>query len=230
MNYLSFDYGDKRIGYAIADLKARIALPSGVLGNDSGLRVKIQDLVSSKNVYKIVVGFPLNLRRNFTPATEKAVAFADSVHRWTGIQVLLVDERMTTSLSYAYSQMIGLKSKESKKNIDANSAKEILESYLNNPGQCIEFVKNGVDLNSTVDFLKKVEAGNMDDLIKINIDGGKYIFDCVDKSLKNWIIYESNPYYYLKLSKKKIPENVSSYEFAFSKIDGIQSCARGSNG
>ena len=126
--------------------------------------------------------------------------------------------------------MIGLKSKESKKNIDANSAKEILESYLNNPDQCIEFVKNGVDLNSTVDFLKRVEAGNMDDLIKINIDGGKYIFDCVDKSLKNWIIYESNPYYYLKLSKKKIPENVSSYEFAFSKIDDIKSCARGSNG
>lgn len=230
MNLLAFDYGDKRIGYAVASLVTKLALPSGNLLNEGNLKSELCVLVEMKEIEYIIVGFPLNLSGNFTLATEKAVNFANSVHKWTGKEVCLVDERMTTSLSYSFSRIAGENTKKAKKDIDARSAAEILNSYIQNPNMSLKLEKKGISKSNTELFIMNCESSAGTEEIDVYFNGGKHIIECLENSEKKWRVFELNPFYYSKLWRKDFPDSVISYKFSFSVPNNSFYCARSSTG
>jgi putative Holliday junction resolvase len=62
-----------------------------------------------------------------TPSTLDAVQFAQRLAEATAVPVLLVDERLTTSLSNAHLREIGKSQKDARSTIDQMAAVAILE-------------------------------------------------------------------------------------------------------
>ena len=78
---LGIDYGEKRIGLALTDRTNRIAIPFKVLINDELLKNKLQELIKEKNIIKIVIGIPLNLKGEYGNQAEKVLKFIPKSRR-----------------------------------------------------------------------------------------------------------------------------------------------------
>lgn len=96
MKILGLDYGTKRVGVAIADSIAPVAVPRDVFTNDSELDKKISIFCHEKGIEKIVVGLPVTLRGEEGSMAEAARAFGARVAAATGLPVEFIDERFTT--------------------------------------------------------------------------------------------------------------------------------------
>ncbi|MFN4846309.1 MAG: Holliday junction resolvase RuvX [Rhodoluna sp.] len=133
----AIDYGDVRIGLARSDEEAIIALPVETVPNGESLFTDIAALIPV-DCLEIYVGLPINLLGKPTPATLKAVAFANALAEHVSSPVRVLDERLTTAIASSQLREVGLNSKQSKSFIDQQAAVEILEYALNverNTGQ-----------------------------------------------------------------------------------------------
>ena len=130
---LAIDVGKARIGLAISDLHGILASPVITLDrvqfdlNPSTLVSAVDDFGSLLEIY---VGLPLNMQGAITASTEDAVALARVIAELTSLQVLLVDERLTTSISNSQLKSIGKKQKQARDTIDQMAAVAILEYAL----------------------------------------------------------------------------------------------------
>ncbi|OQA21596.1 MAG: putative Holliday junction resolvase [Actinobacteria bacterium ADurb.Bin346] len=131
---LGIDYGEKRIGLALTDRTNRIAIPFKVLINDELLKNKLQELIKEKNIIKIVIGIPLNLKGEYGNQAEKVLKFIDEVLIPLGLPVIKIDERLTSKISGNVSAINIKKSKKIKNrssgHIDKISSALILMDYL----------------------------------------------------------------------------------------------------
>lgn len=133
----AIDYGDARMGLARSDEEAIIALPVETVPNGESLFTDIAALIPV-DCLEIYVGLPINLLGKPTPATLKAVAFANALAEHVSSPVRVLDERLTTAIASSQLREVGLNSKQSKSFIDQQAAVEILEYALNverNTGQ-----------------------------------------------------------------------------------------------
>jgi putative Holliday junction resolvase len=130
---LAIDVGKARIGLAISDLHGILASPVITLdrvqfdSNPSTLVSAVDDFGSLLEIY---VGLPLNMQGAITASTEDAVALARVIGELTSLQVLLVDERLTTSISNSQLKSIGKNQKQARDTIDQMAAVAILEYAL----------------------------------------------------------------------------------------------------
>jgi putative holliday junction resolvase len=95
---LSIDYGKERIGLAIASANAKIARPLSTLqriNRNEDMR-RLRELARERGVKQIVVGLPLNLDGTRGQMAEDAERFARRVRKQLGVQVEMVDERLTS--------------------------------------------------------------------------------------------------------------------------------------
>ncbi len=120
--YLGIDYGDKRVGLALA-AEASIALPYKVLLNNSleQLLVDLQKIVEQENISLIVVGLPHSLSGNLNQRLAITQRFVDILKVKIAVPVVTVDEQMSSKL---YERQ-GVK-----KDIDKYAASAILDTYL----------------------------------------------------------------------------------------------------
>ena len=125
---LGIDYGEKRIGLAIADNVLRLALPKGYVKCESlALAVKkIETLCSEWEIEKIVIGMPLELSGKESEFQKKAQNFILELKKKISISIEWQDERLTTKAA----QKLLKGQKRSKEHIDALSAQIILQTYL----------------------------------------------------------------------------------------------------
>jgi len=130
---LAIDVGKARIGIAISDFHGIIASPVSTLdrvqfdSNPNTLLAAIEDFESLLEIY---VGLPLNMQGAITASTEDAVAVARTIGELTSLAVLLVDERLTTSMSNAQLKELGKTQKQARGSIDQMAAVAILEYAL----------------------------------------------------------------------------------------------------
>ena len=130
---LAIDVGKARIGIAISDFHGILASPVSTLdrvqfdSNPNTLLAAIEDFESLLEIY---VGLPLNLQGAITASTEDAVAVARTIGELTSLAVLLVDERLTTSISNAQLKELGKTQKQARGSIDQMAAVAILEYAL----------------------------------------------------------------------------------------------------
>lgn len=128
---LAIDLGRARMGLAVTDSRAEMALPHSVVER-KGTRLDLQGLLpllDRLGVQVVVVGLPPEspdgagthrLARNF------AQALADSQPR----PVVLVDEADTTTEAHADLRLLGMRSARRRAEVDKHAAARILDRWL----------------------------------------------------------------------------------------------------
>jgi putative Holliday junction resolvase len=125
---IAFDFGDVRIGVATSDADSIICSPLTTLkSSDKSLLKSITEIFLEIQPIQIFVGRPALLNGKDGAATEKAVAFADLLRGITDIEVIMVDERLSTVSAARNLRESGRNAKDSKDAIDMAAAVGILE-------------------------------------------------------------------------------------------------------
>ena len=125
---IAFDYGDVRIGVAASDADSIICSPLTTLkSSDKSLLKSITEMFLDIQPIQIFVGRPALLSGKDGASTDKAVAFADLLRGITDIEVVMVDERLSTVSAARNLREAGKNAKDSKESIDMAAAVGILE-------------------------------------------------------------------------------------------------------
>ena len=125
---IAFDYGDVRIGVATSDADSIICSPLTTLkSSDKSLLKSIAEIFLEIQPIQIFVGRPALLSGKDGVATDKAVAFADVLRGITEIEVIMIDERLSTVSAARNLREAGKSARDSKDSIDMAAAVGILE-------------------------------------------------------------------------------------------------------
>ena len=125
---IAFDYGDVRIGVAASDADSIICSPLTTLkSSDKYLLKSITEIFLDIQPIQIFVGRPALLSGKDGAATDKAVAFADLLRGITDVEIIMIDERLSTVSAARNLRESGKNAKDSKESIDMAAAVGILE-------------------------------------------------------------------------------------------------------
>ena len=128
---IAFDYGDARIGVAVCDPDGIISSPLAVLrAEDKNLRSEIQSLIAEYEPVQIFIGLPKQLSGAESSSAEKARTFGAMLAELSKIEIVYIDERLSTVSAQSKLREAGKSTRESKELIDAMAAVEILELGL----------------------------------------------------------------------------------------------------
>jgi len=130
---MSIDYGKKNIGIAITDPLKMFAKPFATIQNkgDEYAIKEIEDIIKSQSVDKVILGLPISTLDNDTEQTLTVRAFYQKLcTHITTVEIVLFDERYTTSEANDFLISKGTNYKDSKKIVDQIAAAMILKSYL----------------------------------------------------------------------------------------------------
>lgn len=95
---IALDYGKARVGLAVTDDLGVLAHPRPVLdaSNRKALLAAIASTAKEIGAGRVLVGLPLEMSGGMGPSAERVARFAQAVADATGLDVELVDERLTT--------------------------------------------------------------------------------------------------------------------------------------
>ena len=132
---MGLDYGTKTVGVAVSD-------PLGITAQavetverkaENKLRqtlARIEVLAKEYEVEKFVLGLPKHMNNDIGERAEKSIEFGEMLHRRTGIEVVMWDERLTTASAERTLIEAGVRRENRKQVIDQIAAVFILQSYL----------------------------------------------------------------------------------------------------
>lgn len=135
MRIMGLDYGTKTVGVAVSD-------PLGITAQavetverkaENKLRqtlARIEALAKEYEVEKFVLGLPKHMNNDIGERAEKSIEFGEMLHRRTGIEVVMWDERLTTASAERTLIEAGVRRENRKQVIDQIAAVFILQSYL----------------------------------------------------------------------------------------------------
>ncbi len=121
MRILGIDYGEKRIGLAVSDESQTLARELMILSPKEFWQ-QLNQLVSSQQISKIVIGWPLNMSGEETQKTKEVESFKLKVESMTGVKTETIDERLSSQMAQNISG--------EKKDLDSLAAQIILQNYL----------------------------------------------------------------------------------------------------
>jgi len=129
---LGVDYGERRIGLALSDPMEIIAKPLKVIDRKktSNYLSAIIETAKEKEVNKIVVGVPVTLRGGYSQQTEIVNKFIEELFSIGKIQIIPVDERLSSIAAERSLQLQGVKTGHEKGRVDETAAAIILQEYL----------------------------------------------------------------------------------------------------
>lgn len=132
MAILGLDYGEKRIGVALANGEGVLAVPLAV--------VKRTDMVSDLDsiaafardyrVERVVVGLPCSLDGSIGPQAQEVLAFVEVLARQVNLPVDTWDERFSSTSADNLLLNAGTKKARRRERRDAIAAAIILQGYL----------------------------------------------------------------------------------------------------
>ena len=134
MRYMGLDLGNRTVGVAFSDPMGIVATGYETFRfNEKDLQkileyVKI--LVVEKKVDKIVLGLPKNMDGTLGFQSEYVLSFKKMLEDEINIEVILVDERLTTTQVTKVMLAADLSRKKRKENVDKLAAVVILQSYI----------------------------------------------------------------------------------------------------
>ena len=134
---LAIDYGLKRVGLAISDPERAFAFPCDVIENKSFdyLTSRINGLILERDVELILIGMPYNMNSAaIKNEMEKNVEhFIKELQKIIKIPIKTVDERLSSFAAEEKLREAGVSAKKSKKYVDSEAARLLLEEFLQNP-------------------------------------------------------------------------------------------------
>jgi putative Holliday junction resolvase len=134
---LGIDVGDKRIGVAVTDplqITAQGVMTVKRKTRDDDLEA-FRQLVEKYEIKRIVAGLPVNMDGSESAQTRKTVNFCQFIKKRLGVEIIYMDERLTSSWSERV-LIEGNVSRENRKDyIDMLAAQLILQSYMDRANQ-----------------------------------------------------------------------------------------------
>ena len=132
--FLAVDYGQKRVGLAIADTIGMIASPAGFIARRAGKRAPIAEIVRRAEALEargFIVGLPLDGNGNETEWTAEVRRVGGELGKRTDLPVRFLDERYTTSASLRTIREMDGSTRGRKGDVDAMAAAVLLQNALN---------------------------------------------------------------------------------------------------
>ena len=135
MKIMGLDYGTKTVGVAISDEMMITAQPVETIVRERANKLRktyqrIEELISQNDVEKIVIGKPLNMNGTEGEMVQLMREFSQELSRRTGLEIIEVDERLTTSEADRILKETGVAISGRKEHIDKMAAAIILQTYL----------------------------------------------------------------------------------------------------
>ncbi|MDD3497962.1 MAG: Holliday junction resolvase RuvX [Candidatus Moranbacteria bacterium] len=124
--YLGIDWGESKIGLAIADEENRIALAFKTVKKDDKILSKIKEIIEKENIAEIVIGRPFYLRNEKIPSGGEK--FGELIEKRIGLPIHYQNEMFTTRM--AQKNLIETGAKDVGKIDDKESARIILQDWL----------------------------------------------------------------------------------------------------
>lgn len=129
---LGIDIGERRIGLAISDTLGLFAHPFKTIiwkGFETFVK-EITEIIASERIIKIVIGVPFTMRGSASAKTEEVKALIELLRQKINIEIIEVDERLTTRMAEKAYQALGKKPSKNRDRIDQVAAAYILQSFL----------------------------------------------------------------------------------------------------
>ena len=138
MKILGLDLGSVTLGIAISDSLGIIAMGVETFRfpperYDLALE-RVKEVVKEKKVDKIVLGYPKHMNGDIGEKALLCENFKSKIEESLNIEVILMDERMTTMVANARLLEADISRKKRKKVIDKMAAVVILQNYLDSKG------------------------------------------------------------------------------------------------
>lgn len=129
---LAVDPGTVRVGLARTDDTGTLAVPLGAIAAapPETLVARIAEVAADVAADRIVVGHPRLLDGSEGEAARGARDLAHRLRQVTGIEVTLVDERLTTAQAERALLATGASRRKRRQSVDELAATLILEHYL----------------------------------------------------------------------------------------------------
>lgn len=128
---LGIDYGGHRVGVAISDDGWQYAFVHKTLDFTSKTFLKeLAKVCHDEDVKKIVLGLPLDQHGEVGKKAQEVIDWSKEIEKILNISIILEDERFTSAMSKKLLHDSGRKKKKPKGDIDQQSARLILQSYL----------------------------------------------------------------------------------------------------
>ncbi|MER3402582.1 MAG: Holliday junction resolvase RuvX [Armatimonadota bacterium] len=127
MKIVALDYGEKRIGVAIAQTELGIALPTAVLPNDIETVVV---WIRQSGAERVVVGMPWHLWGAKSTRAEQVEQFVQQLRQRLSTPIETVDERLSTQEAERRLRAGEVRRERRKQIQDAVAAAILLETYL----------------------------------------------------------------------------------------------------
>lgn len=129
---MGLDIGDKTIGVAISDPLGITAQGLYTIKRQSKKHdyQAIEELINKYDLKKIVVGLPKNMNNTIGPQSEKVIKFAEKIKNKFNVEIIYIDERMTTMSAERILIEGNVRRENRKKYIDKVAATYILQTYL----------------------------------------------------------------------------------------------------
>jgi putative Holliday junction resolvase len=132
--FLGVDYGEKRVGLAIADPIGMIATPAGFIPRRAGKRPPIAEIIRRAEALEargFVIGLPLDGSGGETEWTAEVRRVGDELAKRTNLPVQYQDERYTTATSLRVIREMEGSTRGRKGDVDAMAAAVLLQHALN---------------------------------------------------------------------------------------------------
>ena len=131
---LGIDYGDTRIGIAVAEIEIGIAHPHSVIESDNKAVGEIANIIREESIKTIIIGLPKNM--NGTEGNQAATTrlFAEKLSATPGIEIVFQDERLSSKQAEDILIKLDKSRDERKAEADAHQAAIILQTYLDSLG------------------------------------------------------------------------------------------------
>ena len=132
--FIAVDYGEKRVGLAIADTIGMIATPAGFIARRAGKRAPVAEIIRRAEALEargFLVGLPLDGGGNETEWTAEVRRVGDELGKRTNLPVRYLDERFTTATSLRAIREMDGSTRGRKGDLDAMAAAVLLQNALN---------------------------------------------------------------------------------------------------
>lgn len=120
MKILGVDYGLKWIGMAITDDERIMAFPYETLENNSKLFSRLNEIIKKEDIYKIIIGLPLNKKIKATSQTVEVENWAEKLIKEVDLPIDFQNEIFTSKIADKYNA----------KDRHSAAAAILLQSYL----------------------------------------------------------------------------------------------------
>ena len=129
---LGIDYGERRIGLALSDPLKIIAKPLKIIDRKitTDYISEIFKIIDKYAVSKIVVGLPITMGGKHSNQTKVVIAFIDELFSIRNMQIIRIDERLSSIAAERSLKSQGVKISYAKNRIDETAAAIILQEYL----------------------------------------------------------------------------------------------------